>query len=155
VDLFRECLRLARQCHSFDALLETARGKNRELLPPLPDTEVVGCARSAWQYQCEGRNLVGGGRQLVLPEDALRQLACENPDAYALYSILRIEHHGLRDKFAVSPMAMAKSKIMKGWGVKAGAKRGHWAGVKRGQSGLFECGCGRLSIGPAPRSALS
>ncbi len=57
--LFYHCMRSAHSCVDFDALLDVARTRNAEYLPPLPDTEVVDTAKSVWQYTERGENRVG------------------------------------------------------------------------------------------------
>src|SRR5262249_52142 len=60
--LFSDCLEAARHCDDFDALCDVARTRNREFLPPLEDEEVMRTAASAWKYETEGRNYIGGMR---------------------------------------------------------------------------------------------
>ena len=39
----------------------------------------------------------------------------KNPDAAVLLLLLRSEHYGLRDEFAIAPAAMAKGCVIPGW----------------------------------------
>jgi Primase C terminal 1 (PriCT-1) len=46
--LFRWCLQQARYCDDLDVLLDVARRRKENLLPPLPEEEVMRVATSAW-----------------------------------------------------------------------------------------------------------
>jgi hypothetical protein len=60
--LFSVCLEAARHRDDFDALSDVARTRNGEFLPPLEDDEVMRTAASAWKYETQGRNYIGGMR---------------------------------------------------------------------------------------------
>jgi hypothetical protein len=64
--LFTACLEAARRCDDFDALLDVAITRNMEFLPPLEEGEVMRTAASAWRYETEGRNYIGGHEGSVL-----------------------------------------------------------------------------------------
>jgi hypothetical protein len=60
-ELWEYCMRQAKACETFDALLIEARKANAGLSEPLTDSEVIGRAASAWQYEQEERNFFGQG----------------------------------------------------------------------------------------------
>ncbi len=76
--LFTLCLEAARNCDDFDSLLDAAVTQNREFLPPLEDNEVMRTAASAWRYETEGRNYIGGMRAVFTTADVLPLM----PDPY-------------------------------------------------------------------------
>ena len=57
--LWEHCMRSAHFCDDFDALLDDARTRNAEFVPPLPETEVMKIAKSAWDYTQRGVNRFG------------------------------------------------------------------------------------------------
>jgi hypothetical protein len=69
--LFRLCLEAARHSDDFDQLIDYARTKNDQLGEPMEDTEVMRAANSAWKYETEGRNYIGGRRAVFSTSDAL------------------------------------------------------------------------------------
>jgi len=91
--LFKHCLRNARSCDTFDALLDVARTRNDEFLPPLEDEEVVKAAGSAWKYELSGENRFGR-------YDAV-ELASAVPYAFALLRMLT-EWHWDRTTFLLA-----------------------------------------------------
>ena len=60
--LWEHCMRAAHNCDDFDALLDVARTRNADFLPPLTDSEVVKTAKSAWDYTQRGENRFGRHR---------------------------------------------------------------------------------------------
>ena len=76
--LFTVCLEHARHCDDFDSLLDVAVTYNRDFLPPLEDDEVMRTATSAWKYETEGRNYIGGMRAVFSTADVLPLM----PDPY-------------------------------------------------------------------------
>jgi len=76
--LFRDCLEAARHCDDFDALLDVAVTRNREFIPPLEEDEVMRTAASAWKYESEGNNYIGGRRAVFSEADFLPLM----PDPY-------------------------------------------------------------------------
>jgi hypothetical protein len=69
--LFRLCLHGARLSDDFDQLLDYARTKNDQFGEPIEDKEVMRAASSAWRYETEGRNYIGGRRAVFSTSDAL------------------------------------------------------------------------------------
>jgi hypothetical protein len=117
--LFRALLRRARGCETLGELENIAAVLNeRDYSPPLPWAEVVTVTRSAWGYEEQGCNWVGGQRRVGIVEADFAALADE-PHAWTLFCKLhfehRKEHRKLRDRFAISPKAMAQSKVLPGW----------------------------------------
>src|SRR5262249_14684063 len=82
--LFRDCLEAARHCDDFDALCDVARTRNREFLPPLEDEKVMRTTASAWKYETEGRNYIGGMRAVFSVSDVLPLM----PDPYVTALVL-------------------------------------------------------------------
>lgn len=111
-DLWRYCMQQARGFSSLDDLLLKAWKRNEELMPPLADAEVRKIASSAWKYESEGRNFIGGGSSAILRHQVIDRLAAGDPHAFALYAVLQ-RHHWDRDDFAVAN-GMAESL---GWHV--------------------------------------
>lgn len=102
--LFRACLSAARSARSFDELLSRAMELNAtELAMPLPDSEVVTVAKSAWRYEEQGRNF-SGGKQDDVEAQQIDALSSEpnGGDAFLLLRLLRRKHLGLRDTFWVA-----------------------------------------------------
>jgi hypothetical protein len=80
---------------------------NAELPEPLPVNEALKVAGSVSRYKATGSLIIPGGERMVaLQASALKRLS---PDAFYLLAQLRHEHAGLRQEFAISPLAMAAS----------------------------------------------
>jgi hypothetical protein len=93
--LFHFALEQAPHVDDIDALLDVARTRNLDCQRPLPDTEVVKAASSAWRYEQEGRNLVGCGRAFVVSNADYKRLREQGgDDAALLYCDLRCHHWG-------------------------------------------------------------
>ena len=73
--LFVMCLDAARHCDDFEALCDVATTRNSEFFPPLEDDEVMRTAASAWKYETEGRNYIGGMRAVFCEADVLPLMA--------------------------------------------------------------------------------
>src|SRR5262249_34260271 len=58
---------------------------------PMADAEVIRISKSVWKMQLEGRNRFGQHGAYV-PLNLVRQLAKSNPDALALYNVLKAEN---------------------------------------------------------------
>ena len=118
-ELLRHALKQVRACDDLDGLLDVMRYINVECcIPSLPDADVISVCKSAWQYQLEGRNLVGGPRKVfnLVSEVEAFQRAEHGADASMLLLVLRMTHFG-GQPFAVSPVAMARDSVMAGWSV--------------------------------------
>jgi hypothetical protein len=76
--LFRLCLHGARLSDHFDQLLDYAVTKNNQFGQPMEDKEVMRAASSAWRYETEGRNYIGGMRAVFSVSDMLPLM----PDPY-------------------------------------------------------------------------
>lgn len=110
--LWRFAMTNARQAGSFDTLLDLVRERNETLLPPLGADEVTRLARSAWKYESEGRNFLGGRKVIPVLHDEVDGLMRRSPDAFILLTILR-RHHWGRD-FRIAN-AMAETMPGGGW----------------------------------------
>jgi hypothetical protein len=65
--LFDHCMRSALFCDDLESLLDVARTRNAEYMPPLPDTDVVKTTKSAWGITERGQNRFGKhGAWLIL-----------------------------------------------------------------------------------------
>jgi len=89
--LFRWCLRQARHCDDFNALLDVARTCNDSFLPPLEDQEVMRVATSAWSYEERGLNRCGQHGFWSPQQQVIEFLG--DADAFYLLAFLRA-HNG-------------------------------------------------------------
>jgi len=108
--LFRYCQLQAPHCDDLETLVDVARTFNGNCVSadgsqpfPMPDTDVVRAAGSAWKQQTEGRNWVGRAPscgQVVVNETLVAPLLEADPkhagDALLLLATLRAKH-GARD----------------------------------------------------------
>ncbi|WP_353428919.1 bifunctional DNA primase/polymerase [Paracoccus denitrificans] len=107
--LWRYCMAQARHCDDVEALIDVAATWNSAFPDPLGSVEVEACARSAWQYESEGRNYLGLRKpQLTAKDKRMDDLLHEHPEAYALYDYLHRWHHS-RPFFAIAPRAMSEA----------------------------------------------
>ena len=109
--LLKMLLGAAPHCDDLEAMLDVAHTRNQEFARPLPDWEAAKCARSAWGYQVEGRNLLGRRRNSHETEDALLNTLIDCPDAYTLLPWLRRMHAG-RQEFSIAPRAMSETQAL-------------------------------------------
>jgi hypothetical protein len=86
--LFKHCMRAARHCDSYDALLDVARTQNSDSLPPLADDEVLCIAQSAWRYTERGLNRFGRPGAFFDAHEA-NHLICTDQDGFVLLGFLR------------------------------------------------------------------
>ncbi len=116
--LFRAALRQAPGCGSEQELLEKGTEVNTHFNPPLALPEVAKTICSAWGYEVRGENWVGSSCRVIAGAFEYAALAAY-PDAALLLRTLR-HANGARDArgepFAASPKAMAKARVIPGWG---------------------------------------
>ena len=86
--LFRLCMKAAHHCDDFDGLLDVARTRNAEFLPPLLDDEVIKVATSAWGYTERGKNRFGTPGAFF-PADEASHLIATDQDGLVLLAFLR------------------------------------------------------------------
>jgi hypothetical protein len=86
--LWRQCMRAARHCDKLDALIDVARTRNMECMPPLAENEVMKLALSAWNNTQENRNRFGQHGAYVQFKEAFDMM--EHPDALTLLVWLRV-----------------------------------------------------------------
>jgi Bifunctional DNA primase/polymerase, N-terminal len=106
--LWRFCMRQA-STHRIETgkaidrgeLIEVARRINAGCSPPLPESEVIAIAASAWGYEISGKNWFGTGQRIVTSHDEIKLLS---QDAYYLLCILR-QHHWGRQFVVANAMA--------------------------------------------------
>jgi len=90
ITLWRHCMICARQCESFDALLDIARSHNMTTFhPPLPDVEMITITHNAWDRTQRGLNWVGR-RGAFMPIEEIAALAA---DPHATYLLLFLRAH--------------------------------------------------------------
>jgi Bifunctional DNA primase/polymerase, N-terminal len=92
--LFLECMRQARHCDDYGALLDVATTINNDMLEPMSDAEVARAATSAWGYEERGQNWCGIGKAVVTTHDEIDGLLMQAPDAFLLLQVLRRHHWG-------------------------------------------------------------
>lgn len=111
--LFDFALDQARHVDGLESLLDVVRTRNLDCEEPLPDTEVVKTAASAWGYEQRGENLKGRGGAMVIPH-AVADVLIDHDDAWRLYGKLR-RHHWGRDFVLSKPMASAMGWDVRRW----------------------------------------
>jgi len=117
--LHEHCLHQARYCDTENDLLDVARTFNvNSCVPELPDAEVVKTVRSVCKWKQENRIWVGGPPQVVLPATDIDRFAqAENgADALMLLTVLKCNHGGRHEPFAVVAGAMQEANKIAGWG---------------------------------------
>jgi hypothetical protein len=105
-------MRAAHNCDDFDTLLDVARTRNADFLPPLADSEVVKTAKSAWGNTERGENRFGRPGIFFDTEEATRLITFDQ-DLFVLLAFLRA-HNGPTRTF-IAANALAKEL---GWGRK-------------------------------------
>ena len=85
-------MRQAHHVDTFDELLDVARTANDNFLPPMADAEVIKIAQSAWDHTERDDNRFGQFGAYV-PLELVNRLATTNPDALALFNVLKA-HNG-------------------------------------------------------------
>jgi len=86
--LWRHCMQSAHYCDDFDAVLDVARTRNAEFMPPLTDSEVMKVAKSAWDYTERGANRFGR-HGVFFATDEVNHLITSDSDAFVLLAFLR------------------------------------------------------------------
>ena len=112
--LFCFLLRQVRTCDTLDDLVDVARTFNSNCIPPMLDAQVVKTARSAWQFEDEDRNWLGGPARATFTVNDIDRLAAK-PDAFALFAKLKVTHLARRNPFALDARAMYRDNVMPGW----------------------------------------
>lgn len=116
--LFAELLKHAPHCTDFDDLLDVARTHNEFLLAaPLPDSEVISIAKSAWRYEQEGRNWIGKSPRTILTREELMIFAGHKRggDALLFWAYLESQHARRKVAFALDREAMARERMLPNW----------------------------------------
>jgi len=112
--LFRTSLEQAAHVDDFETLMDAMRTRNMDCSLPLPESELESAARSAWKYECEGRNLVGRGKAVVISHNTIDRVMARSPYAFILLTILK-RHHWGRDFVLAKPMAAAMGWRLSRW----------------------------------------
>ena len=94
IELWKHCMRQARNCDDLDALIDVARTYNERFDPPLDDTEVIKVAASAWKKEKAGENWFGG--TIDKADDFIG-----DEDAFFLLKFLR-QVHGADREFMIA-----------------------------------------------------
>jgi hypothetical protein len=87
--LFAECMRAAHRCDNLAGLLDVARTRNDEFLPPLSDDEVVKVAKSAWGYTERDLNRFGMPGAFFPSDEVNRLINKTDQDMFLLLAFLR------------------------------------------------------------------
>lgn len=129
--LWRHCMKAARSCRRIEDLMDIAMKENATgAYAPLPAEEVLKIVASAWGYEVEGKNRFGYGPRIILDADDVHALAASDPKAFALLSILQLNHNGTDDFVVANAMAGTL-----GWTLRAFTK----ARASLLESGFIEC----------------
>lgn len=107
--LWRWAMTQARHCDDVAALIDAAATWASAMPDPLSAAEIERCARSAWKYESEGRNIVGLKRPQLNEDARTMDALIDQPEAYALFLLLE-RWHGHRKSFAIAPRAMSAAK---------------------------------------------
>ena len=94
--LWRACMKAAKHCDDFDALLDFARTRNEEYVLPLGDKEAMRAAHSAWGYTQRGENRFGEHGAWFPIQELTTMFA--HQDALILLAFLRA-HNGPQATF--------------------------------------------------------
>lgn len=129
ISLWRYCMAQARHCDDVEALIDVAATWNSAFPDPLGAVEVKRCARSAWQYESEGRNYLGLKKPQLNAQDKIMDDLIDQPEAWALYMMFK-RWHSNRPCFAIAPAAMSK----------AGSPPWHRSRIERARDILLERG---------------
>jgi hypothetical protein len=96
--------------------LDAVRGHNECCVPALSDGEVAGIARSAWNYQQQGRNFAAGEKPMMTWPSEFESLAPLPGGSDALMLLLHLRRaHWAAPHFALSAKAMARAQTIPGW----------------------------------------
>lgn len=127
--LFRYCMTQARFCDDVEALIDVAITWASAFRDPISPAEVEACAKSAWRYECDGRNYLGLKKPQLNAKDKIMDDLIDQPEAYALYLMFQ-RWHSHRSHFAIAPRAMSK----------AGSPPWHFSRIIRARDILLERG---------------
>jgi hypothetical protein len=116
--LFEHCMRSGHSCDDLERLLDVARTRNAEYLPPLPETEVLKIAKSAWGYTERGENRIGQ-TGVWFPASEANSLIAADQDAFILLIYLKanngpnsafIAANGLAETFGWTRKRLARAR---------------------------------------------
>lgn len=127
--LWRYCMAQARHCDDVEALIDVAATWNSAFPDPLDAAEMERCARSAWQYESEGRNYLGLKKPQLNDGDRIMDALSDQPEAHYLLLMFRRWHRS-RSDFAIAPTAMSK----------AGSPPWHYTRIIRARDVLLDRG---------------
>lgn len=146
-DLFTALLNHADGCESLNDLTTDAHAINAQFSPPLPRIEAEKVARSVWRMKAAGRIILTTRPGVLV---TFRELETLGADGFFLAQWLKRWHGSKQGRtFALSPKAMEKAEVLKGWGrrryelailetIRAGIiERTHKGGSKRGDYSTF------------------
>jgi hypothetical protein len=116
--LWRHCMKEARRCGSFDALLDIARTLNQTAcVPPLEEQEVMTIVQSAWDCTERGQNRFGQHGAWFGIDEVMCMMA--DQDAFFLLAFLRAHQgpwatfmcaNGLAEKFGWHRVRFANAR---------------------------------------------
>lgn len=103
-----------------DVVAEAQRYNAVECVPPLPDTEVIGIARSVWQMAQEGRCLARPApRENAIPDWIRQRLLRAGRDhdrCLALVDFILRQPRKPNQAFALAAAGMARANLIPTWG---------------------------------------
>jgi len=107
--LFKALINRVKECNSYDDLEDSAYFYNQQsCVPPLEETEVQGLIDNVWSLKTNNKLYSKGDRFVTTHEGDLTNLK-DFPRAFWLLMKLKIAHENRREKFAISPHAIAHS----------------------------------------------
>lgn len=105
-ELFRACLKAARECRQPSDVMRRAVEMNQAMFyEPLPDEEVLRVVASAWSMELSGNNWCGSSGRVVVDAGEVDELLRNHPDAFILLTILRRHHWGNHEFRIANEMA--------------------------------------------------
>jgi hypothetical protein len=107
VELWRHCMRAAHHCDDLETLIDVARTRSEEMLPPIEnDVRIINIARSAWGYTERGENRFGR-TGAWFETDEINSMLASDQDGFVLLAFLRANNRP-KSTFMV-PNALATS----------------------------------------------
>nr|WP_313023090.1 bifunctional DNA primase/polymerase [Brucella intermedia] len=94
IELWRHSMKIARSCSRLEELMDKTMERNLDFYEPLSADEVLRVVASAWNYEVKGKNWFGHGARVVVDHSIVDKFAANEPDAFALFSILMRNHWG-------------------------------------------------------------
>ena len=101
-ELWRACMKTARECQEVTELTRKAFAMNRAMFcEALSNDEVQGIIASAWSYELSGRNQFGRAGRVQFEPEEVDELVSSDQDALLLLTVLR-RHHAIGERFLIA-----------------------------------------------------